>query len=127
MLNKNTNTNPTVTFGKRIGDTPTDALQLVNKKYVDDNASSVFPGAVSNSTSAGTPFPSGWTVSNNTTGVCTITHNLGTINYAVSILPQAGDIVPNIQSKGANSFQVRTDLNATTPSNTSFDFIVAPA
>lgn len=71
-------------FDKKIGDTPTDALQLVNKRYVDDKiGGTVYAGHLV-AGGAGTFFPTGWTATNPSTGVYVVTHNLNTTSYAVS-------------------------------------------
>lgn len=71
-------------FNKRIGDTPTDNLQLVNKKYCDNNKTPIFSGAV-DSGGSGITIPSGWTSTHNSTGDYSVTHNLniGATKYVV--------------------------------------------
>lgn len=115
---------------KRVGDTPTDALQLVNKKYVDSKSSG-YPGHA-NTAGTSTFLPTGWSISGGVTGQSTITHNLGTSNYAVvaSVLPQNTITIVNIDNAGNNSFLVKT-LNQTgatswSATNTDFFFILIP-
>lgn len=111
------------TFQKRIGDTPTDALQLVNKKYVDGKTGKF--GTVS-SGAAGTPFPTGWSASKNSTGNYTITHNLGTTSYVVVATPVGNDTIHAvILSTGSNSFVVVTANNAGSDADCDFMFILA--
>ena len=47
--------------------------------------SAVYAGRVNGSSSAGTPFPAGWTVAQNSTGNCTVTHNLNRDDHAVLV------------------------------------------
>lgn len=65
---------------RKVGDTPTDANQLVPKNYVD---SKIYAGFVNLDGSSGLPFPTGWTSANLSSGAYRITHNLGTTNYSV--------------------------------------------
>ena len=111
---------------KRIGDSPTDALQLAPKKYVD---SRVFTGQVKSDV-AGTPFPKGWSVNNGSTGNYTITHNLGTTNYSVSVTELTnGTPTPaifNIYSNTTTSFVVNSiiqSLSGGSWSSTNTDFM----
>lgn len=116
-------------FSKRIGDTPTDALQLVNKAYVDNN-SGVHAGSV-RSNVATSFFPSGWSVSKTGTGRYLITHNLGTTNYSVAYTLIGSFLVTiaNITTKSANSFVIefynQTAATTWTNTDTDFDFIVS--
>lgn len=64
----------------KYGDTPTDALQLVPKKYADAITGG-YAGYVNSDGSAGN-LPSGWTSSKISTGLYQIVHNLGTANYS---------------------------------------------
>lgn len=66
---------------RKRGDTPTDALHLTPKKYVD---SRIIGGLVISDGTKGTPFPTGWTSSRSGTGTYVITHNLNTTNYIVT-------------------------------------------
>lgn len=71
-------------FSTRIvGDTPTDALQLAPKKYVNNY---VFYGA-GNGDGTAAYFPTGWTVQRTPIGASNgnyqITHNLNTTKYGV--------------------------------------------
>lgn len=118
-----------VFYQKRIGDTPTDALQLVNKKYVDSKSS----GYVGSVTSSGTStfLPSGWTVAHTSTGVYTITHNLGTTNYAVNVTGTGSFSyanVPGITNIGSNTCQITIGTiqvgGSVTPTDNSFNFIL---
>jgi hypothetical protein len=70
---------------------------------------------------AGSPFPSGWTVSNGSTGEYTITHNLGTTAYTVATLAHSSYFC-ELASKGSNSFLLIFWASQSTTDNTDFDF-----
>lgn len=126
---------------KKYGDTPTDALQLVPKKYVDAHAASsifsgnlivngsasvvgsltvrgatipaIYIGALNGVMAAGSPFPSGWTASLISAGNCTITHNLGTNNYVVNVTGQA--TIGTVLNRNSNDFSLVTKDTSNTP------------
>lgn len=116
---------------KKYGDTPTDALQLVPKKYVDGRGIS-YAGAFSTSAAILSPFPTGWSVNKTGTGKYTVTHNLGATNYVVVVLPinyaaNVDNVCITIPTRGANSFTievVQSDLPGTYI-NTDLNFIVS--
>lgn len=112
-------------FKKRIGDTPTDALQLVNKAYVD-SISSGYPGHVAFGGSPSTPFPTGWTSVHNSTGSYTVTHNLGTTLYAVEFTAFSQLSFFQITAQGANSFTVGTNNLGGSSADTEFYFTLTP-
>jgi hypothetical protein len=86
--------------------------------------STIYGGHVVNSTSAGSPFPSGWSAANTTTGVCTVTHNLGTTAYTVNVTVNGGIYDWWVQSKNLNSFQVVSYITSSSPVNIDFDFML---
>lgn len=115
-------------FSKKLGDTPTDALQLANKAYVDAN--SAFAGSV---TSGGTAvfLPTGWSVAHTSTGVYTITHKLGTANYAVVVTGTGAfsyGNVPGITNVGSTTCQITMGTigvgGSVSPTDNSFNFIL---
>lgn len=53
-------------------------------------ATTTYSGAVASGGTAGTPFPSGWSVAKNSTGNYTVTHNLGTSSYVVVATIKSG-------------------------------------
>lgn len=114
---------------KRVGDTPTDALQLVNKKYVDENGGAASGSVVSNA--AGTNFPADWSVAHSLTGVYTFTHTLGTSHFAVTITVNGTNLVtiPNVHGKSTTQFIVnlynQTGSITWSAADTDFDFIVS--
>lgn len=137
---------------RRIGDTPTDTLQLTPKKYVASlvsaNVTSIvtqytssilavnnrmYPGYVKSTGAAGTPFPSGWTTSVLGTGNYQVIHNLNnTNNYVITATPFAANgaandaTYPVTTTLAPNSFQI-TWAETTTPAtaiNTDFTFIL---
>lgn len=105
---------------KRIGDTPTDALQLANKNYVD--TSSGYVGSVKQD---GTNYflPDGWTSSTDGAADYTITHNLGTDKYGVVFTSSGGSFV-NPFNKQANSFQYQTLVPGSGNVSADADFIL---
>lgn len=68
---------------------------------------------------------SGWSASNDSTGVYTITHNIGSSAYSVVAVVEAssGDYKCKIGSRGSNSFTVRVDQTGTL-ANAAFNFIL---
>lgn len=86
-----------------------------------------FVGNVTACTSIGTIFPPGWTVVNTATGVCTVTHNLGTTAYSVVATPFiiAGFAsFTFINTQAANSFQIECYANGGL-NNCDFNFILS--
>lgn len=90
---------------KKIGDTPTDALQLVNKKYIDGR---IYAGFVNVDGTPGTPFPVGWTSAVSGSPNIDVTHNLGTTAYSVvtTAFYSSNYVVPVITQMNANTFRV---------------------
>ena len=112
-------------FRRRIGDTPTEDLHLVNKKYVDDNASTVYAGRVADDGSA-VNLPSGWTSAKTGTGQYTVTHNLGTTAYGVAGLStSANQATINLSAINANDFRVITWNNTPTNTDLPWAFVLA--
>ena len=68
---------------------------------------------------------SGWSASNDSTGVYTITHNLGSSAYSIvaTVEASSGDLKCKIGTRSSNSFVVRCD-SAGTLTNAAFDFIL---
>ena len=90
-------------------------------------AQTAYGGKVASGGTAGTPFPSGWTVSLPGTGRYLITHNLNTTNYVVAVTNvSAFSNVGAITNHGSNSFEVtyyENTVGATWPNtNTAFMF-----
>lgn len=105
---------------KRIGDTPTDALQLVNKKYVDEHSGGLL-GQVSSS-GTGIVLPTGWSSSGGG-GSYTVTHNLGTTAYIV-LATSFGNLATwsIVSTQSANNFTVTTLVGNGTQTSGSFNF-----
>ncbi len=80
----------------------------------------VYTGFVS-SGAAGTPFPTGWSITNPTTGNYQITHNLGTTAYTVVATPYQVAI-PNITSIAANTFNINFRNSSFADANANFAF-----
>jgi len=86
---------------------------IVNKGYPQPVI--IGAGFVNAAGTAGTVFPSGWTVTNIGTGQYRITHNLGTTDYAVTLTPLAGTTREfSVQVQDINFFETRFYNNATT-------------
>lgn len=93
---------------------------------VFSNASTIYGGVVLSGGTAGTPFPSGWSVAHTGTGDYTITHNLGTLNYTFvgTLFANTGAII-TFNSQNTNTLEVLVkDLTGTLVDRT-FSFIVA--
>jgi hypothetical protein len=76
--------------------------------------------------SSGNFNPNGWTVSGSG-GSATITHNLNTLNYAVSILPTPGASntwTTQGEHKTTTSYQVVFQVGGSSVSTPPFDFIL---
>lgn len=111
-------------FDKRIGDTPTDSLQLVNKKYLA-------MGHVKNTGAyAPSPYfvPPRWTASKTATGTYVITHTLNTTDYGVMITMDVTDDPTNnvatgvVLTRNRFSFTVNT-INLVAPiADKDYDF-----
>lgn len=110
-----------------------------NKLYFYDSVSKTWDstagsgsqgGLVNAAGTAGAYFPAGWSVARPSTGVYTVTHNLGSTSYAVvcTIIGSAVITIYNITNRGSNSFTI-TFYNQTgsitwAAANTDFDFIL---
>jgi len=84
----------------------------------------IYHGVVINSSSAGTPFPTGWSVANNATGECTITHNLGTTNYTFVCVSKGTASIMSPQAQGSNTIKVLSFSTAAAAQSTDFFFIL---
>lgn len=81
-------------------------------------SATVYAGRVTSS-AAGTPFPSGWSVSHPSTGNWQVTHNLGTTAYAVVIFAHSIGYT-QLFTLGTNTFNV--NAKSTVPADTDIDF-----
>lgn len=87
---------------------------------------SVYPGAVLSGGTAGTPFPSGWSVSHIGTGDYKITHNLGTTNYALTCtLFASTGLIINFNNQNSNDVEVFIKNTSGTATDATFYFILA--
>jgi hypothetical protein len=84
----------------------------------------IYSGQVHSGGTAGSPFPSGWSVSGSG-GSYTVTHNLGTTNYVVvaNSVTSGGNVLMIVDSKNADDFTVLAK-NAGNPANTDWNFIL---
>lgn len=106
---------------KKVGDTPTDALQLANKKYVDSKTA--YSGYVNAAGTAGTPFPSGWTVGLSA-HLFTITHNLGTTSYGVTLTSVGTAYFGEVVARNANTFTCQFWNTVPALNDTDFMFVL---
>lgn len=102
----------------KYGDTPTDAIQLVPKKYVDGEIAQIRVAKIGSLSStgdgsAGAVFPSGWTSAKNSTGDYTITHNLGTTDYTVVATSLNDYTVMEILTQNSNNVNIRSFVTTT--------------
>lgn len=109
---------------RKVGDTPTDALQLVPKKYVDARA---LVGTVINGVK-GPIFPVGWTVTHIGTAQYSIVHNLGISNISVVAMQRWDHVqrihVGTVNDIDENSFQLWWwDISGGGNQDVDFDFI----
>ena len=76
-------------------------------------------------TGASVSMPKDWTVANGGTGIVTVTHNLGTTNYAVvaTTIEAASERVERI-TKATNSFTVITTTSGEALANSAANFLV---
>lgn len=113
-------------FGKaKYGDTPTDANQLVNKRYVDNQAIG-YGGLVNANGTAGALFPKGWSVSKIGNGTYKITHNLNTTNYVIMTNPTfPGNLIEdstNVYAQNANDCTIQ--ISNTSAEDRAFYFLL---
>lgn len=107
----------------KYGDTPTDKLQLTPKKYVDSR-SATYVGQVTSGGTAGSIFPSGWSVTKNGTGDYTVTHNLNKSNIAL-VNPTDNGCLFYMNSTTVNVFRAIFFTTAFAAADHSFQFILA--
>jgi hypothetical protein len=84
-----------------------------------------YVGHVAFGGSAGTPFPSGWSVAHTSTGVYTITHDLGDTDYEVAITPYDGYLRFIEYDKATSTITARFFNISGSAADTEFGFIVA--
>lgn len=111
---------------KRVGDTPTDALQLTNKNYVDHRSTG---GFVIAGGTAGVPFPQGWSVAKSGTGVVTITRSVDPYvlaKYSVVATPLSSTTATaTINNHSKTSFDINTFNSAGSAQDISVYFVVS--
>ena len=99
------------------------AAHLATKGQLD---AKVYGGQVTNAGTAAIPYgPSGWTVSRNSVGNVTLTHNLGTTNYAIVPSPNSAVFKAIWSSLAANTVQIITYDTANALADTGFNFVLA--
>ena len=88
------------------------------------NTSVAYFGYCSAIGTAGTPFPSGWSVSSDGSGKSTVTHNLGHTNYSVVCTGDGAISIPSIQSIGTNTFVVWWYSTVASLQSTAYHFVL---
>jgi hypothetical protein len=84
-----------------------------------------YVGHVAFGGSAGTPFPSGWSVAHTSTGVYTITHDLGDTDYEVAITCYDGYLRFIEYDKASSTVTVRLFNISGSAADAEFGFLVA--
>lgn len=111
---------------KRVGDTPTDALQLTNKRYVDGR---VTGGFIIAGGTAGSPFPSGWSVSKIGTGQVRVTRLVDPFvlaKYAAVVTPfSATAVFATTNNHSSSSFDINTFDSTGAAADASVYFVVS--
>lgn len=117
-------TKATIFSKKKLGDTPTEALQLANKHYVDSHTGvkGYFGSVASDGTAVSLPV--GWTSVKNGSGDYTVTHDLGTNNVGVTVNPMTAFGITKITAVGANSFEVQFVNDSGSTVDSTFIFIL---
>lgn len=99
------------------------AGHAVTKAQLD---AKVYGGQVTNAGTAAIPYgPSGWTVNRNSVGSVTITHNLGTTNYAIVATPNSAVYKAIWATLSTNTVTILTYDSANSLADTGFTFVVA--
>lgn len=109
----------------KYGDTPTDDLQLVPKKYVDGLFKPFYAGYVNSNGTAGS-LPTGWTSTQTGTGQYTITHNLASANYSAPVNAFGASAFGKYNSVNANDVQYVFLDTAGSLTDTRFYFVLIP-
>lgn len=98
-----------------------DYNSLANKPAA---ASVIYGGYVNSAGTAGTFFPTGWTVSKPLSGEYKLVHNLNTTNYAFTVLAVGGPYVPYEVHLNANDFSVHFQDLGGHDTDTDFMFLL---
>lgn len=115
-------------FNKRIGDTPTDNLQLVPKKYLVSYVSSTIGGIKAtyagsvNSGGTAIALPAGWSSVKNSTGDYSVTHNLGITAYIAVACIGVGVRFLAVSAQTSTRFDINTYDNTNTLADGPFQF-----
>lgn len=98
---------------------------LVTKCNIGGSTS--YGGNITAADASTSVLPAGWTVSRGSLGNYTVTHNLGTTGYAVTIVIEpAVAYVVRLNGIGSNSFSVQTLDNTFSFVDSLFSFVVVP-
>lgn len=109
----------------KYGDTPTDALQLVPKKYVDNLSATIYSGFVNLNGTAGS-LPTGWTSSTTGTGQYTVTHNLNSALYTCVAISSATVCFAVLNAINVNDVQLKFLNDTGSLTDCKFYFILIP-
>ena len=95
--------------------------------FIPTGLRSIFSGSVASNGTA-TSLPTGWTSTKDSTGVYTVTHNLGSASYAVVVTAVGPNNITNLNGAvAANTFGVAIQDSATqTLNDKAFNFILTP-
>lgn len=90
-------------------------------------AGTAYIGAVASNGTAGSLFPAGWSAAKDSTGIYTVTHNLGTTDHWVGITFDDGSVRFHTLEYATNSFKVRAFNISASLTDSSFRFALIPA
>lgn len=98
--------------------------------WIKLGGAAIYAGRVGSDGTAGTPFPAGWTAAKSSAGRYTVTHNLGSTDYAVTVTNiSAFSNAAAITDLSANSFEITLYENTTgatwNATDTAFMFMLA--
>lgn len=107
--------------------TGSDSPQVDYNNLLNKPASAAVPiysGMVVSGGTAGSFFPSGWTVTDDGTGHYTVTHNLGTTSYSVVANAVAEGLLTTIYSHLSDSFDIVIVNLSNSPTDSDLYFIL---
>lgn len=109
----------------RITDGQVHIYDTENQAWISLGVETTHGGLVNSNGTAGTPFPTGWSVETTGTGFYVVTHNLGHSNYAVVAHAYSTSVrAVNLSSVGSTSFTVNTKTSAGADVDNAFYFIL---
>jgi hypothetical protein len=87
---------------------------------------SAYPGHIDSSGSTLSPIPAGWSCTRVSTGLYRVTHNLGTMSYAVTATAVGNPYVLAIDQIATTYFQINIHNLSNSLVNNEFEFILIP-